>query len=193
MRYAKIGMEERLEVSSHWWRSFSHIFWLENDSPGFQRIRAIIRTTFQAQNTTAQDAYTAVNLAKTFYDRQREPFAFEAFYQQEVKNAEGKTEPPTLSRYRKAPKRTDDISWGPTHRFDSPGDLFRQQYFEVMENLSGELTRRFEQNGLHLISLIGSLLIGFSSGKAQEIPAEVLDMYSKDGKGQQHPHAIRIA
>ena len=139
-----------------------------------------LSTNLQAKNTTAQDAYTAVNLSKAFYDRQRDPSAFEAFYQQVVKDAEGKTEPLTLPRYRKAPKRAHDISSGPTHRFDSPADLFRQQCFQVMESFSGELTRRFEQKHLHLISLIEFLLTGFSNGKAQEIPAEVLDMYSKD-------------
>ena len=49
-----------------------------------------------------------------------------------------------------------------------------------MESLTGELTRGFEQKGLHAILLIESFLIGLSNGKAQEIPAEALDMYSKD-------------
>ena len=40
-----------------------------------------LSTTLQAKNTTAQDAYTAVNLAKALYDRQRDPPATEALYQ----------------------------------------------------------------------------------------------------------------
>ena len=44
-----------------------------------------LSTTLQAKNATAQDAYTAVNLAKAFYDRQKDPPAFEAFYQQVIK------------------------------------------------------------------------------------------------------------
>ena len=97
-----------------------------------------LSTTSEAKTTTAKDAHTAVNLAKAFYDRQRDPSAFEAFHQQVPKDAKDKTEPPTLPRCRKAPKRADDVSSGPMHRFDSPADLFRQQYFEVMESLSGE-------------------------------------------------------
>lgn len=95
-----------------------------------------LSTTLEAKNTTAQDAYTAVNLANAFYERQRNSSAFQAFYQQVVKDAEGKTEPPTLHRYRKALRHADDVSSGPTHRFNTPVDLFRQQYYEVMESLS---------------------------------------------------------
>ena len=81
--------------------------------------------TLQAKNTTVQDAYTAVNLTKAFYERQRNPSAFEAFYEQVVKDAEGKTEHPTLPRYSKAPGHADDGSSGPTHRFNRPVDFFR--------------------------------------------------------------------
>ena len=139
-----------------------------------------LSSTLQRKNTTVQESFIATNLTKSFYDRQRDPSAFLAFYKQAASDAEGKTDPPTLPRYRKAPRHADDLSSGQTHRYDSPCDFYREQYFQTMESLSGELTRRFEQKGFRLVSQIESLLLDSSNCNFQEIPAEIVDMYARD-------------
>ena len=88
---------------------------------------------------TAQDANIAVNLAKAFYVRQRDLAAFQSFYQSVITNANGKTEPPALPRYSNTPRMYDDGSL--QYRFSNPEEYNRQQYFQVMESLPGELTR----------------------------------------------------
>ena len=157
---------------------FSTFFWFKDGTPCLQCFR--LSSTLQRKKTTVQEAFIAANFAKPLYYRQRDPSAFQAFYKQVVSDTEGKTDPPTLPRYHKAPRHTDDLSSGQTHMYDSPCDFYRQQYFQIMESLSGELTGRFEQKRFRLVSQLESLLLDSSNGNFQEIPAEVVDMYARD-------------
>ena len=63
-----------------------------------------------------------------------------------------KTEEPVLPRYRKARKRLDDGSH--PHTFEDPKSYFRQQYFESLETLTGEIKQRFNQKGMDKILAI---------------------------------------
>ena len=58
--------------------------------------------------------------------------------------------------------------------------IYRQQYFQVMESLPGELTRRFDQKGFCLTSKIGAVILNSCIGQAYPIPDEVSNLYSKD-------------
>lgn len=137
-----------------------------------------LSVTLQAKDTTVQDACTAANLAKAFYNRHRELSEFQNFYQKVLAEANDKTEPPVLPRYRHAPKRLDDGSQ--PHRFTSPEEFYRQHYFQVMESLSGEITKRFEQKGFHVASQVESLIIDHSNGTMCEIPEQMKEVYSRD-------------
>ena len=135
--------------------------------------------TLQNKDTTAQDANIAANLAKAFYVRQRDLAAFQSFYQNVITNADGKTEPPALPpRYSNIPRRYDDGSL--QYRFSNPEEYYRQQYFQVMESLPGELTRRFDQKGFCLTSKIEAVILSSCIGQACPIPDEVSNLYSKD-------------
>ena len=88
---------------------------------------------------------------------------------------------PTLPRFTKRPRRVDDGE--PGHRFETPKAYFRQQYFELLDLLHGELYRRFQQkNGIPVAATIEQLLLEAANGtlsKGCDI-SEQLKLYSKD-------------
>ena len=50
---------------------------------------------------------------------------------------------PTVPRVRRPPRRVDSGSSPST--FPSPKDYFRKIYFEFLDNIKGEITKRFDQ------------------------------------------------
>ena len=62
----------------------------------------------QAKDTSLQDVVKAVSLAKSFHQRQQDDAPFSDFYDNIVcQYQELTTEPPQLTRYRRAPLRLD--------------------------------------------------------------------------------------
>ena len=100
----------------------------------------------QAKDTAVQEAVSAVNATRAFYQRQRQDDAFDTFYENTV--AQAQTLPigePKLPRYRKPPKR---FGGSEPHKFSKPKEFFRQQYFAACDLLIQELLDRFEQKDL---------------------------------------------
>ena len=93
-----------------------------------------LSVTLQGRNVNAQDAASAVLMAKRFLQRQRSESAFTVFYQNVLKEAKPLTKHPVLPR-RKQPKSCAQ-------------EYVRQQYFEVLDVLIQEITRRFDQPAL---------------------------------------------
>ena len=80
---------------------------------------------------------------------------------------EGLTDEPFLPRYRNAPRRLDDGAQ--PHRHDFPKDRYRHGCFDVLELVSQEVVKRFNQSDLDVIQETGSLLLGATNG--EDIPA----------------------
>lgn len=71
------------------------------------------------------------------------------------------------------------------HRFESPVDYFRAQYFELMDLLLGEITRRFDQTTLALPLAVEKLLLSSANSSGEDdnlvpVPQIVVDTYSSD-------------
>ena len=111
-----------------------------------------------------QEALSAVNLAKSFYERQRNDQAFKSCYDKAVCTAqELQIEEPKLPRYRRAPRRLDQGSR--PHQFTTPMEHFHQQYNEACDLLIGELNDRFEQqNLLPPVLALESVLLNAANG-----------------------------
>lgn len=62
-----------------------------------------------------------------------------------------------MPRYARRSSRIDDGE--PSHRFETPKSYFRQQYLELFDLASGELKRRFQQNGLPVAATVEKLLL----------------------------------
>ena len=138
-----------------------------------------VSIALQAKDTSVQEALGAARLAKQFITRQREDRSFETFYSLCV-NASGElTEEPSLPRYRRPPRRIDEGS--NPHSFSSPKEYFRRQYFEVLDNVNGELERRFDQQSFKLPKAIEELLLkACSSNSSNTIPEIITKSYSRD-------------
>eukprot|EP00731_Ephydatia_muelleri_P028940 Em0020g584a len=57
---------------------------------------------------------------------------------------------------------------------------YAHHYFELMESVSGELARRFDQRGLNLATQFERIIIDSCNGTACEKPQEIMDLYARD-------------
>ena len=83
-------------------------------------------------------------LCRSYLTSLRSSEKFEVFYQSVVKSAKGLTSAPMLPQYHTPPKRPGEDA-AQAHRFDTPEEYFRQQYFEAIDVLVKQLKDRFEQ------------------------------------------------
>ena len=67
-----------------------------------------------------------------------------------------------LPRQKKAPRRIDDGESGDL--FSSPEHYYCQQYFEVLDVLTGEMARRFDQATFSLLSEMEQHLVDSCNG-----------------------------
>ena len=138
----------------------------------------------QAQDTSVQEALSAVNLAAVFIKRQRKDSAYQLFYSSVVLKAKNYTDDPVLPRYRRPPRCLDDGS--APHSFASPEDYYRTKYFEALDFVENEINRRFDQGSLALPDAIETFLIRCanttSCDESCEVPDAIVKMYSKDIK-----------
>ena len=135
----------------------------------------------QAKDTSVQEAVNAAKLAIAFIKRQRSDTAYEFFYSSIVLQAKKYTNDPVLPRYKRPPKRLDDGS--APHVFTSPQEYFRTKYFEALDFVENEISRRFDQSSLALPDAIENFLCKSATTAREEdhnIPDIVVKMYSKD-------------
>ena len=138
------------------------------------------KMALQSSNLSAQEASSAAASALKFLKRQRSDDQFTAFYRSVVLEVEDHTDPPTLPKQIRMPKRFDGGS--DNHHFSTPEfeDYFRQQYFEVLDLLAAEIERRFEQTSLKIISEIEQLLLKPCNGVSVQPSEEFMEKYSTD-------------
>ena len=119
----------------------------------------------QAKDLLIQEAMSAVNVTRAFYQRQRQDDAFNVFYDSVVKGAkELEIGEPVLPRYRKAPQRYDDGA--PHVQFSDPCSFYRQKYFEACHLLIQEMHDRFgKREVMKPIVTLESLLLKSANGE----------------------------
>ena len=136
-----------------------------------------LSVNLQSQDITIQDAVSSANLATSYLDRQRSEDAFERFYGRVLEESKDLTSEPLLPRYRRMPKRLDVGS--EAHRYEDAKSLHKQQYFEAMETVKGEIDKRFHQErGMQIAAVLEKMLLGAFDGKF-DLPDEI-SKYSKD-------------
>ena len=137
-----------------------------------------LSSTLQYKDINAQEASTAVSIALAFLQRQRCDFAFESFYNSTVMNSRSYTQEPDLPRQKKIPKRFSD---GTTvQQCTSIKEYFKQQYFEVIYLLIGEIKRRFDQPTFSIFQEIEKLIIDSCNGAMFEPSSDFKNMYATD-------------
>ena len=126
----------------------------------------------QAKDTTLQQALASINLASSFYRRQRTEQAFKQFFEVTVTKAQDlQIGMPELPRYRRPPTRIDDGSR--PHQFSTPQEYYRQIYYQECDLLLQELADRFDQSEF-LPEVLGleSLLLKAANGDNYESELE---------------------
>ena len=135
----------------------------------------------QMKDTSVQEALSGAELAKSYLQRMRSDNSFQQFYASVTREAEEYTEEPTLPRYRLAPRELDGGS--EPHRFSSPQDYYKPQYFEAIDLVVAEISARFDQKTILLLKEIATLIIKASNcvhNTEIAIPESILKLYSKD-------------
>ena len=127
----------------------------------------------QAKDITIQEASCGAVLLVSHLKSLRTESHFDVFYEQTLAHSSSLTEEPKLPRYRKMPKRLNDGD--SPHRYSSPKDKYRHDYFEVFELAAGEIEIQFEQSDLSTTTEIENTLISAANGTmVVEIPETVL-------------------
>ena len=106
--------------------------------------------TLQGKDTTIQEATEAGRLTETYLRRLRSDEEYTKFYPQVVQSSQGLTEEPVLPRKRKIPRRVNDGA--DLHQYPTPEDYHRQQYFQVLDEVTNELSRRFDQMDIRIVA-----------------------------------------
>ena len=115
--------------------------------------------TLQGKETTIQDASRAADVTLQYLQGLRSDVSFGKFYTKVVEDSKDLTSPPVLPRYRQPPRKLGHEG-ASGHVFSTPESYFRQQYYEVIDLLSSELRRRFQQKrGIPIAAMIEKLLI----------------------------------
>ena len=83
---------------------------------------------------------------------------------------------PVMPRKRKAPRHFDPAS--STHADNSPEDLYRRYYFEVIDNLIGEIERRFDSHSFELYGNMEDILLSAPKGELASCEDKVHDIVS---------------
>lgn len=116
-----------------------------------------VSTTLQSKDLTAQEAINAVDMAVQFFNRQRNDSAFVNLYKITVEDSKELTQPPTLPRVRRAPKKIDSSSQA--HTISSPTELYRKMYYEVLDMMTNELRQQFQHPSFAMLQQMEKLLI----------------------------------
>ena len=120
--------------------------------------------TLQTVNLSLQDACTAVETAKLFYQRIRSESNFNRFYDKSINLASSHSiNQPVLPRYRRRPSRYE--SGSEQHNYGTPKNYHRHQYFEACDLLYAELNDRFQNQLCSPIIAIEKTLLKAANGE----------------------------
>ena len=133
--------------------------------------------TLQYKDINAQEASMATSAARSFLNRQRFDSAFHTFCQSVVNEASNYTQDPTLPRQKKVPKKIDDGA--PSHKYSSPEEYYRQQYYEVLDILNEEMARQFDQATFILLQEMEQLLVDSCNGRTVTPSSDFKDLGSQ--------------
>ena len=134
--------------------------------------------TLQGTDTSLQQAVQAAKLAIAYMERQRSDAAYDSFYSHVLAKSESLTDQPALPRQRRLPKRIN--SGSTAHQFDNPKVYFKKHYFEVLDVITAELKRRFQQErGMPIAALLEKTLLDAAKGSFSAWPNE-LQIYHDD-------------
>ena len=122
-----------------------------------------VSSTLQRKDITSE-ALTAVESAKSYYQRIRSDDTFMKFYSSILTEAQSyNIKSPELPKYRKRPARYS--SGTDQHRYSSPKEYHRHQFYEACELLYGELVTRFDSELVSPVLSIEKMLVSAANNE----------------------------
>ncbi len=137
-----------------------------------------LSVTLQGVDTNVDDCFTAVNASIEALNNYRNDEHFTKFFESVKSAAEDKCDPPVLPRQRRIPRRLNDGT--SQHQFTTVEDVYRKEYFEVIDAVKGELERRFRQQNFLFAQTVEKLLLDSANGKSVAITEKIQEMYNGD-------------
>lgn len=128
--------------------------------------------TLQGKDTTMQEAREAALVSEKYLRKLRNDEEYSKFYEQVLQLSQGLIDEPVLPRRRKIPRRVNDGA--DPHHPPCPKDWYRQQYFEALDEVTNELSQRFDQKDLHTVVEMEKLLLSASAGDREIIIPELV-------------------
>ena len=112
----------------------------------------------------------------SFLSRQRTDESFCFFYTTVLQETKHLTQPPTMPRQRRIPRRYNDGC--EDHVFTSPEELYRKEYYQAFDVVIGELNRRFDVSSFTIMKEIENVLIQSFSGAQVLFSDQFNSLYS---------------
>ena len=133
----------------------------------------------QGKDTTIQEAVEAAKLTESYLRRLRSDEEYTKFYRKVLETSKDLTDEPVLPRKRKIPRRINDGA--DPHQHETTEDLHRQHYFQALDEVVNELTRRFDQRDIKVVAEIEKLLLSAARGDQEiVVPDAVQETYRSD-------------
>ena len=138
-----------------------------------------VATALQTKNINAQEASKQIQVLKSHLESLRNQDTFNKIYMEAKKSGEKFIDAPKLPRRKQIPKRFDTGSGA--HQWSTPEEYFRSQFYWIVDLVSSEIDRRFDQEALQILKNIEHLMIDSFSGKDSiEITDKIRDLYKED-------------
>lgn len=134
--------------------------------------------TLQNSHLNAQEAISAAKATQSYLKRLRCDTEFNQFYQNTVEEAKDLTDEPVLPRQRRLPARYDDGN--PNYNYSSLQEYYRRFYYEVLDLLVNELSRRFNQSTFNTLEEFETLLVDSCNGITVQPSSSFKKMYESD-------------
>ena len=123
----------------------------------------ICNNILQSSAISLADAKRAASTAADMIRAMRNDDYYDSLYTNcEMKATELDLNPPVLPQIRRAPRRIDDGAH--PVRFDSPKQMFRQSYVQLIDHAEAAIRSRFEQRGMELACQLEDIITRAATG-----------------------------
>jgi hypothetical protein len=129
----------------------------DSGTVGAYGITERLSCTLQGKDTTIQEAVEAAKLTESYLRRLRSDEEYAKFYQDALQASQDLTDEPVLPRKRKIPRRINDGA--DPHQCETPEDFHRQHYFQALDEVTNELSRRFDQQDIKTVAEVEKMLL----------------------------------
>lgn len=113
-----------------------------------------------------------------FLERQRTESAYDQFYDRVVEQCHDLNGEPVLPGRRNPPQRTGNEA--ECYQPETPKDYYRQKYYETLDVVFNEISRRFNQDDLTTDANLEKMLLAAANDQEFTIPENVQTMYKGD-------------